>query len=284
MDEGDRPPPRPPRRRRWPSRLAKWAVGLALTLALLAAGLAVLLDTSAGHRFVADRIAAMAPRSGLRIHIGRIEGSIWNDTRLRDVRLYDPQGLFAESPAIDVDWQPLGWITNRLVIYRLDARLAALHRLPKLRPSETPGPVLPGFDVHVGQLRIDQLRVGKAVTGQPRVASLRGEADVRAGRALVNLKAQAKDGGDRLSLFLDAEPDRDRFDLDVRLASPARGIAGIMVGTERPIALTIVGDGRWAAWNGIARLDLSGRRTADLRLKARNGRYSLAGRVAPAQF
>ena len=175
MDEGEVPPPR--RRRRWLSRLAKWTVGLALTLAVLAALLAALLDTSAGHRFIADRIAAMAPQSGLRIRIGRIEGSIWSDTRLRDVRLYDPQGLFAESPLIEVDWRPLGWITNRLVIHRLEADLAALHRLPKMRPSERPGPVLPGFDIHIGRLDVARLRIGKAVTGTERVASL-----VRRGR------------------------------------------------------------------------------------------------------
>ncbi|MEA3053484.1 MAG: translocation and assembly module TamB [Sphingomonadales bacterium] len=284
MDEGEAPPPPRRRRRRWLSRLAKATVAVALSLAVLAAALAVLLDTGPGHRFIADRIAAMAPQSGLRIHIGRIEGSIWSDTRLRDVRLYDPKGLFAESPLIDVDWQPLGWITNRLVIHRLDADLATLHRLPKLKPSDRPGPVLPGFDIHVGRLRVAQLRIGRAVTGQVRVARLAGEADIRSGRALVNLQAVVKDGGDRLSLLLDAEPDRDRFDLDVRLASPAKGVAGAMLGTERPIALTVEGEGSWAAWNGTARLDLSGRRTADLRLRAQKGRYSLSGRLAPAQF
>ena len=40
----------------------------------------------------------MTPASGLRIRIGRIDGSIWGRTQLRDVRLYDPDGLFAESP------------------------------------------------------------------------------------------------------------------------------------------------------------------------------------------
>ncbi|HEU0133882.1 MAG TPA: translocation/assembly module TamB, partial [Allosphingosinicella sp.] len=284
MDSEEAPGPPPRRRRTWLSRLAKTVVAVALALAALAAALAVLLDTAPGHRFIADRIAAMAPQSGLRIHIGRIEGSIWSDTKLRDVRLYDPQGLFAESPLIEVDWQPLGWITNRLVIHRLDADLASLHRLPRLRPSDRPGPVLPGFDIHVGRLDVAQLRIGKAVAGRMRVASLAGEADIRSGRALVNLKAKVADGGDRLSLLLDAEPDRDRFDLDVQLTSPARGIAGALLGTGRPIALTVEGDGRWAAWKGVARLDLSGRRTADLRLRAENGRYSLSGRLAPAQF
>jgi translocation and assembly module TamB len=278
------PPPVRRRRMRWLSRLAKLVVGLALALAILAGIGAVLLDTGAGHRFIADRIAAMAPHSGLRIRIGRIEGSIWGDTRLRDVRFYDPKGLFAEAPLVRVDWQPLGWIGNRLIIHDFDAELATLHRLPKLIPSEKPGPILPGFDIHVGHLRIAQLRLGKAVAGQPRVAALVGEADIRSGRALVRLQAAVRGGGDRLSLNLDAEPDRNRFDLDARIDSPARSVLGALVGTERPIALAVEGDGSWKDWRGTARLDLSGRRAAELSLKAASGRYSLSGRAAPAPF
>lgn len=273
-----------PRRRRWLSRLAKGVVGLALLLAVLVAAAAILLDTGPGHRFLADRIAAMAPNSGLRIQIGRIEGSIWNDTRLRDVRLYDPEGLFAESPLIEVDWQPLGWITNRLIIDDLRSDLATLHRLPKLRPSTEPKPVLPGFDIHVGRLRIAQLRIGKALTGEARIASLAGEADIRSGRALVRLEAEVKDGGDRLSLLLDAAPDRNRFDVDVRLAAPARSVIGAMLGTDRPLGLIVDGEGSWKSWRGNARLDVSGRRAAELALTADEGRYGLGGWAAPAPF
>ncbi|TFI59025.1 translocation/assembly module TamB [Sphingomonas parva] len=273
-----------PRRRRWLSRLAKIIVGLLLALLVLAAGAAILLDTGAGHRFLADRIAALAPNSGLRIHIGRIEGSIWNDTKLRDVRLYDPDGLFAESPLIEVDWQPLGWITNRLIIHDLQADLATLHRLPKLRPSKEPKPVLPGFDIHVGRLEIAQMRLGKAIAGEARTARLSGEADIRAGRALVRLDGVVRGGGDRLVLLLDAEPDRNRFDLDLRLAAPEKGVVGALLGTQRPIGLIVEGDGSWRAWRGTARLDLSGRRTAELALRADEGRYGLSGWAAPAPF
>jgi translocation and assembly module TamB len=271
-------------RRRWLSRLAKASVGLLLALIILAAAGAILLDTGPGHRFLADRIAALAPNSGLRIHIGRIEGSIWSDTRLRDVRLYDPDGLFAESPMIAVDWQPLGWITNRLIIHDLEADLATLHRLPKLRPSTEPRPVLPGFDIHVGRLRIEQMRLGKAIAGEARTARLAGEADIRAGRALVRLDGVVRDGGDRLVLNLDAEPDRNRFDLDLRLAAPAKSVVGALLGTDRPIGLVVEGDGSWRAWRGTARLDLSGRRTAELALRADEGRYGLSGWTAPAPF
>ncbi|HEY0086396.1 MAG TPA: translocation/assembly module TamB domain-containing protein [Allosphingosinicella sp.] len=282
--EATAPPPRRRRRARWASGLAKWAVGLLLAAFLLAVTAAFLLDTGAGHRFLADRIAAMAPESGLRIQIGRIDGSIWGDTRLVDVRLYDPDGLFAESPLIEVDWQPLGWVTNRLIIHDLEAQLASLHRLPKLRPAEEPGPVLPGFDIHIGRLDVAQLRIGKAVAGEARVASLSGEADIREGRALVRLDGAVKGGGDRVRLRLDAQPDRDRFDIEARVEAPARSVVGALLGTGRPIALVVDGDGLWASWAGTARLDLSGRRAAELQLKAESGRYGVSGWANPAQF
>lgn len=287
MEVEEAPPPEaPPRRRRWRwlSRLAKLIVSVALTLALLTAIGVALLDTGPGHRFLVDRIAALVPHSGLRIRIGRIEGSIWGRTALRDVRLYDAKGLFAESPLIRLDWQPLGWITHRLIIHDADADIAALHRLPALRPSETPGPVLPGFDIHIGRLHVDQMVIGKAIAGERRVAALTGEADVRKGRALVRVVAAVKGGGDRLALNLDAEPDRDRFDLAAHVDAPARSLIGAIVGTDRPIALAIDGKGSWSAWDGSGRLNLSGRRMAELALQARSGRFGLSGWAAPSRI
>ncbi len=272
------------RRSGWLPRIAKLLVGLLVILLVGVAALTAFLDTDAGHRFIADRIAAQAPRSGLRLHVGRIEGSIWGETRLRDVRLSDPQGMFAQAPRIELDWQPLGWLTNRLLIDSLQSDLVILHRLPKLRPSVEPQPILPGFDIRIGRLQVAELRLGSAITGQPRSASLVGQVDIRSGRALVDLKAEVRGGGDRLAFLIDAEPDRDRFDVDVRLQSPEGGVAGALAGTRRPILLQVQGDGRWSRWAGTARLDLSGRRTAELALRAEEGRYSVTGAVAPAQF
>jgi translocation and assembly module TamB len=280
LEEVDRP-----RRRRGGWRSAgKFVGGTLLALLILLAGIVVFLDTGPGHRFITDRIAAMAPRSGLKIRIGRIEGSIWNDTRLRDVRLYDPQGLFAESPLIEVDWKPIAWLTNQLLIDDLQSDLVILHRLPKLIPADRPRPILPGFDIRIGRLQIARFQFEKGVTGQRRVASLAGEADIRDGRALVDLHAEVRGGGDKLALLIDAEPGRNRFDVDVRVNTPANSVIGAIIGTKRPIALEIGGDGRWSAWAGTARLELSGRRAADLALRAREGEYSLSGQLTPSQF
>lgn len=281
--EGEQAAPRP-RRGRIALRIAKAVLGLIVALLVAVAAMVAFIDTDAGHRFLADRIAALSPSSGLKIRVGRIEGSVWGDTMLRDVRLYDPKGLFVESPLIVLDWQPAAWLANRLLIDEFDTDLIILHRLPKLRPSEKPGPILPEFDIRIGSLRIGQLRFEKAVTGEQRVASLSGKADIRSGRALIQLNARVKGGGDRLALLLDAEEARNHFDVDLSLNAPEDSVVGAIVGTKRPIALKVEGDGTWAAWAGTARLDLSQQRTADLALRAESGRYTLSGELTPSQF
>ena len=276
---------KPARRRAHPLvRLGRWLFGLFVAALLGVASFLVYLDTDAGHRFIAQKIAEQTPRSGLRIRIGAIEGSIWGETRLTDVRLYDPQGLFLHSPEIVLDWEPIGWLANRLQVNVATSRLVVLERLPKFRPSKEPRPILPAFDIWIDRLRVDELRIGEAVTGEARSGTLQGRADIRDGRALLDFDVLIRDGGDRLSVLLDAEPDANRFNLDVQLVAPANSLTGAIVGTDRPIRLSIQGDGNWAKWSGRALLDLSGRRSADLRLGVAEGLYSLSGALAPAQF
>ncbi|QDP20614.1 translocation/assembly module TamB [Sphingomonas xanthus] len=254
---------------------------LLVLLGLAVAGL-VLLDTAPGHRFIVDRIAQVETATGLRFRVARIEGSIYGKARLRGVAVSDPQGVFLRSPEIIVDWAPGAWLYNSLHIDRLEAKLVRIDRLPKLRPGRG-GPILPGFDIHIGQLKIDRLELAKGVTGTARTGSLGGEADIRAGRAMVGLQLSMLDG-DRLAARLDAEPDRDRFDLDVRAIAPADGLLPTLVGLNRPIDLTIGGDGSWARWRGAARLQISRRTAANLALAADSGRYRLSGQIAPAPY
>jgi translocation and assembly module TamB len=281
---GGEVPVRRRRRWRWATELAKLFLALLIAAMLGAAAFIAFLNTDAGRRFILDQISSYSPESGFRVRIGRIEGSIWGDTKLRDVRLYDPQGLFAEAPLVEMDWQPAAWLTNRLLIHDISTDLAILHRLPEFHPAEEPRPILPDFGIHIGRFDIKQLRIGDSVTGTERTARLSGEAEIRKRRALVALDAVVAGGGDALALRLDAEPDRDRFDLDARLRAPADSVAGAIIGTRRPIDLAISGDGSWSNWMGTARLNLSGRRAAELSLRANDGTYRAQGAAVPSQF
>ncbi|MBD8677309.1 translocation/assembly module TamB [Sphingomonas sp. CFBP 13720] len=271
------PPPR--RRAGWGRRI----VQLLAAVILLAAALLFAIDTGPGHRLIANRIATLKPANGMRYRIGRIEGSIYNRARLVDVRIYDPKGLVLRAPLATLDWRPWDYLSNRLTITSLHMPRAVLNKLPQPRATGRTGPILPAFDIRIGRLGIDRLELGKGVTGTARVGRLAGQADIRSGRALVELALDVA-GSDRLRLTLDAEPDRDRFDIDLRARGTADGLLARASGLRRPLAIEVTGDGRWSAWNGRAVAQAGTVRVADLRLGAQAGRYTLGGTIAPASL
>jgi translocation and assembly module TamB len=281
---GGAPQPGPRLRRDWRRRLLRELAVFLLGLLILAAGALVLLDTSPGRRFIAEQIAGLETSSGLRIRIGRIEGSIWGKSRLRSVTIYDGRGPFLSAPLVELDWAPGAWLYNALHVDRLAAPRVTLSRLPELRRSGRKGPLLPGFDIYVGALDVRRLDLLQPVTGRARSGSLRGRANIRSGLALVELRAALDGNGDRLHLLLDAEPDRDRFDLSADFAAPADGLLPALAGVKRPVRLQVSGEGSWSRWTGNAAMDLSGRPAARLRLLAADGRYALNGGIAAAPF
>jgi|CXWL01.1.fsa_nt_gi translocation and assembly module TamB len=261
-------------------RALRWT-GIALGgLVLLIVFLLWLADTSIGHRFIADRIAAQAPQSGLRIRIGRIDGSIYSKVRLKDVRLYDTGGLFFHTSDARLHWTPASWLVNRLDISSLKIPVATLHKIPRLRPSARKGPILPGFDIRISQLTVDRFMIEPAVAGgRRRIGHLAATADIRSGRAAIRLNADAA-AGDRLTLLLHAEPDRNRFDLDAGLTAPAGGVFGQVIGTARPVALNVTGDGDWKRWQGKLITQVSGVQVARLALTNAAGTFALDGQLA----
>ncbi|MES2001487.1 MAG: translocation/assembly module TamB domain-containing protein [Pseudomonadota bacterium] len=270
--------------RDWPRRLLNELLALFVALLVILAAALILLDTAPGHRFIVDRIAGIETSSGLKFRIGRIDGSVFGKSELRNVAVSDQQGVFLTAPSLVLDWSPAAWLTNKLSIDSLTAARVTLVRAPHLKPSTKKGPILPNFDIHIGELRIDRLDIGSAVAGTARSGRVQGSADIHSGRALVELDAFIHNGGDRVHFKLDAEPDRDRFDIDARVRSPGDGVLPAIVGTKRSIDLDISGAGSWSRWRGHGAVDLAGRPAARLTLGVDGGRYRLAGKWAPAQF
>src|SRR5687768_17200804 len=134
----------------WPRRLLQEMAALLLALILLLVVGIVLLDTAPGHRFVIDRIAQIETSTGLKFRIGRIEGSLFGRSTLRNVAVLDQRGVFFTSPEIELDWSPAAWLYNELAIEEVHADRATLIRLPALKPSGRRGPILPSFDIRIG--------------------------------------------------------------------------------------------------------------------------------------
>lgn len=267
-----------PARKRWGWK--RWTLAGILSLFGLIILTLLALDTPPGRRFIIDRIEALEPANGMRIRIGRIDGSIYGEMQISDLRLYDPDGLFFEAPEISVDWRPFVFLfRNKLRIESARSELAILHRVPALIPSEEPQPFLPGFDIWIGELDIERIRVGEAITGEQRDLAIAGNADIQGGRALVNLRGRALDGGDRFVLALDAEPDGDVFDLDMEMFAPEGGVIASLTGFDKALAIDIAGSGSWSNWDGRALVDSGDARVMALDLGASDGNYTLSGTV-----
>lgn len=271
---------RPPRSaaRRWGKRLG-WVLAALAAPVLLAA---LFFATPIGKRFIADRIAATAPASGLRFSVGRIEGDIYGQAVLRKVVVSDPKGAFLTIPEVRLDWRPLNWLWSGLDIREVTARRGRLTRLPELLPGDPDAPLLPDFDIRVDKLVVDDLVIAKGLaTQRDERADLTAKIDIREGRALVDAKAKLG-AEDRFAVLLDAEPDGDRFELEGNYRAPAGGVLAGLAGLQAGYTARIVGDGTWARWRGAAvarKIGAPGERVAAFQIANDAGQYGVLGQL-----
>lgn len=277
--EGAAPPPAKPRRdwgRYWRIRIA---AGLIALIGLLGLG-AVLIDSPIGHRFIANSLASYAPASGLRIRIGRIEGSLLREAELTDVVLSDPKGEFLRVPEVELDWRPLHWFTSGLDVRRLVARRGHLLRVPELNPGDPDAPILPNFDIRIDRLLIEDLRVDESIAGAKRKIDLLASADITDGRAKIDLFGSLG-GEDRLLAKLDADEGEDILHLLVDYNAPAGGLLSGLTGAEEDLQINAGGTGRWSDWKGYARIRQGGDNLAAMTLTKQGEIYGLLGQVRP---
>ncbi len=272
---------------RWDATMRAGGRAALFVFALAVALLAVVgvglewLRADEGRAFVTNQIGRIAPHSGLRVRVGRLDGNPVKAFVAHDVVLSDPSGPFLVIPRVSVDWRPFAFAQNRLVIQILDAPEARWLRVPAFRPSLDPNqPLLPGFDILIRHFRVDRLVVDPAVAGRAAVVSLGGRADVAGGRAVVVANGRST-AGDALTLDLDARPDDDRFKLKARLDAPVGSLAARTAGLARAASLSVDGAGSWTHWRGALAADIGTASLARLALRADAGRFAAQGRIAP---
>jgi len=274
----------PPQRKNVGGRIAKWAIGIVAVLAVLVAGLIFGLNTPVGKRWIVDQIENIEPASGLRISIGRIEGNIFEDAVIHDLALADPQGVFFTLPRAEIDWRPFAFASNTLDIRSLEAERGRLLRLPELIPGDPDSPVLPGFDIRIDRLNLEDFVLAPGIAGdEQRVVNLVGSADIRDGRAKV--KANGRFGeGDRLVLDLVAEPDGDVFDADLRIDAPAGGVLTSFANLDGDYVARLDGDGTWSEWAGDLAVNRNGESLARFKLSLEDGTYGINGQADTSPF
>ncbi|GMN03233.1 translocation/assembly module TamB domain-containing protein [Erythrobacter sp. MTPC3] len=270
------------RKRRWAKRLGWLLAIIVLPIALLA----LFLSSPIGKRYVTEQIAEVAPASGLRFEVGRIEGDIYGQAVLYDVVLSDPQGEFLLIPEVVLNWRPLSFLWRGIDIRELTAKRGRLERMPELLPGDPDAPLLPDFDIRIDEFGIENFVIAPGVAGDTaHTVELSGQVDIRSGRALIETNGRVG-ADDRLALLLDAEPDGDRFDISLDYQASADGPIAMIAGLDDAYNAQIEGDGTWTRWLGYALLTRQSagedaERIAALRLTNNAGTYGAIGQINP---
>ena len=278
------------RRPLW-QRILKWLLYAIIALVVLVGVVVLGINTDPGRRFVANQIGDYKTASGLNIRVGRIDGSLYGQMVLSDVRVADPKGVFLTSPRMAVDWRPFAFARNHVDVRSLSTDLVTLQRRPELipQPSDPNAPLLPDLDIDIGKLHIGRFVVAKPVTGETHIVRIDGVVHVADRRAQLITNAAALRGagvagGDTLSLKLDAVPDENKLDVDARLFAPVGGVVATMGSLKAPLTATVNGRGSWASWQGKALATLGGGQLADLGVTAKNGHIEVRGYTKPGLY
>ena len=243
-------------------------------------------NTQPGRAWLVNLINGLTLPSGVRIHIGRIDGSIYGDMTIHDIAVSDPKGVFATSPQIHVDWRPFAYFDKHVDVRDLSSPLIAVSRQPELEPGKPQAPapnqpLLPDLKIDLNRLQIDRISLAAGVAGpDARNLSLSGSAHIFKGRAQIDALA-ASDKGDDVKLKLDAVPDKDRFTLDSHIEAPKGGVITTLAHLDRPLSAAIAGQGSWTNWLGGVSANLGPDNLTTLKVTGQDGTFHILGTTRP---
>jgi len=252
-------------------------LGLVLLFALFLIGL----NSDAGRRFVVTQVEKYEFENGMKIGIGRLDGSLYGQMVIRNFTLSDPKGVFLESPEVRVDWRPIRYFANHVDVRSATAATMTMRKMPAFKVvPDTGEPLLPDLDIDVGALRVDRFIFEPAVTGERQAARLNGKIAIADRRAQITANAAtigANAKGDTLALLLDAVPEANRFDVTMNVAAPKGGVLAAMGGFEETLTAKLAGRGDWKVWNGNLTANLGAAPLARLALTGRDGTFAVKG-------
>jgi translocation and assembly module TamB len=275
--------------RSWPLTIARWMGLTLLGLVLLFALFLIGLNSDAGRRFVVTQIEKYEFENGMKIGIGRLDGSLYGRMVIRDFTLSDPKGIFLASPEVRVDWRPIRYLANHVDVRSATAATMTMRKLPEFKPvPDTGEPLLPDLDIDVGLVRVDRFIFEPAVAGERQVARLNGKIAIADRAAQVTASAETIAGGggqgDALKLVLDAVPEQNRLALALDVTAPQGGVIAAMGGFKEALTAKLDGRGDWKAWNGNLTANLGTAPLARVALTGRDGTFTAKGAAQPSRL
>ncbi|MDZ3831650.1 MAG: translocation/assembly module TamB domain-containing protein [Sphingopyxis sp.] len=272
----------------WPRRIARWTglaiLGLAAAVVLFLIGL----NSDAGRRFVITQIEKYEFENGMKIGIGRLDGSLYGAMVVRDFSLSDTKGVFLASPEVRIDWRPFAYLSNHVDVRTATAQTMTLQRLPEFKVvPDTGEPLLPDLDIDVGTVRVDRFIFAPAVAGERQDVRIAGKVAIADRRAQISADAEtigANGKGDALKLLVDAVPETNRLAMTLDIRAPQGGVIAAIGGLDAPMTARLDGKGDWKAWDGQLVADLGTAPLARIALSARDGLFAAKGKAQAARL
>jgi len=259
--------------------IALFFVGLAVLLVAALAGL----NTAPGRRLLVEFATGIKLNSGLQIEIGEIDGSLYGEMTLHDVRIKDLKGVFIQSPLLHLDWRPFGYLNKHVDIRDISTPKIEVLRQPVLNPDDSPkseGPLLPDLYIDVNHLKVDALVLDAPVMGEAHTIIIDGQAHMRHQRLKIDAGA-ISEKGDHARVLVDAAPDQNQLDISADLDAPANGIAAKLLGFDKAFTANVGGKGTWKQWNGRAVADFGPDNLLNLGVTAQSGVFHIQGATHP---
>ncbi len=268
----------------WP-RVAAYCASIVAALALLTGAALMSVNSDPGRKWLVGFVNSMALPSGLKVHIGRIDGSLYGDLTLYDVSVSDPKGVFVASPQIHLNWRPFEYLNKHVEIHDLSSPRITMSRLPELAPgpAQPPSkrPILPDLKVDLDTLRVDRIELGAGVAGpDARVLTLKASAHLLHRKADINA-AIASDKNDDVTLIVAAVPDQDRLDVNGHIHAPTGGVITNLLHLSKPLDVALAGQGGWKNWVGGFDANFGPDNLAKLRLTETSGTFHVTGVTRP---
>ena len=243
-------------------------------------------NTGPGRAWLVGLVNGATLPSGVRVHIGRIDGSIYGDMTIHDITVSDARGVFVTSPSVHLDWRPFEYFDKHVDVRDLSSPSIAMSRLPALSPGKPQAPapnqpLLPDLTIDLNRLKVDRISLAAGVAGpDARVLSLSGSAHILKGQAQIDA-VTASDEGDNVKLSLDAVPASDRFTLDSHVEAPKGGVLVNLLHLGRPFSAAVTGRGSWTNWQGGVSANLGPDNLATLKVTGTNGAFHILGTTRP---
>lgn len=158
-----------PRRAGWPVRILRGL--LAAGFGLLIVVLALIGWLGATQSGLARLVDLAAQLSGGVVGIERPEGYLLGQLKLGALQVRTPT-LQVDVVDLTLDWRPGAFASRGLDVALLTAADVQVATAPSDEPTVMPASLELPAAVHVGRFRIDRLRVGKLIAGQPAAPDL----------------------------------------------------------------------------------------------------------------